>query len=42
LVSKSEGKLTVAPVADRRPAVEFKNVEAMFAPTGDNVPSWLS
>lgn len=42
MVSKSEGKLTVAPAADRRPAVEFQNVEAMFAPTGDTVPSWLS
>ena len=41
MVSKSEGKLTVVPAADRRPAVEFKNVEAMFAPAGD-LPSWLS
>lgn len=41
LVSKSDGKLTVIPTADKRPAVEFAKVEAMFAPV-EALPSWLS
>jgi hypothetical protein len=43
LVGKSEGKLTVVPAADRRPAVEFGNLGEMFAPAdAEPVPSWLS
>lgn len=45
LVSKSEGKLTVVPAADKRPAVEFANLEQMFGSAdaqSANLPTWLS
>jgi len=41
MISKSDGKLTVVPAADRRPAVEFTKIETMFVSV-DALPSWLS
>ena len=40
MILKGEGKLTVVSAADERQAVEFGNVEAMFA-EADALPSWL-
>jgi hypothetical protein len=44
LITKSEGKLTVAPESDRRAAVDFGNIEKMFeaVPAAPEQPSWLS
>jgi hypothetical protein len=43
MVSKSEGKLTVVPMADRRPAIEFGNLGQMFGPAdAQSMPDWLS
>ena len=42
MISKGEGKLTVVSAADERQAVEFGNVEAMFAEAdAQQLPSWL-
>jgi hypothetical protein len=41
MIRKGEGKLTVVSAADERPAVEFGDVEAMFAPQDAQLPNWL-
>ena len=41
MIAKGEGKLTVVSAADERPAVDFGNVEAMFAEADVQLPSWL-
>lgn len=44
-VRKTEGKLSVVPEADKRPAVTFPNLEQSFGPVSEDappLPSWLS
>ena len=43
MVSKSEGKLTVVPEADRREGIKYSDVKEMFKPVEPEleIPSWL-
>lgn len=43
-VAKTEGKLSIAPIADRRTAVEFSNLGSMFGPSesAETTPNWLN